>query len=248
MKFNPEQTKKGKDFVVKVTCAKSPLSKIAKKLVRDVNVHKLNYNQLKYIFSIVRQECGLSAIVKSKNMIELPTEIELQNFYSTINNSIHKLMFEFLEGTGLRVSEMTDLKVERIDFSSNTIFIYQGKGSKDRIALVGDKLKDKLLLYLEGKSNQYLFESNRHTKYSNRRIEQLCSQYKVKAQINKELTPHTFRHLFMTKLAEAGVSAEKRAILAGHSNPATQEIYTHLSLSNIKSEVIDVIDNYDRAN
>jgi site-specific recombinase XerD len=96
---------------------------------------------------------------------------------------------------------------------------------------MSDVLKSKIQIYLSNRHNRYLFESNRGTRFSTRRIQQLTSHYKFRANIDgPQLTPHTFRHLYNTRLAEAGVSKETRALLAGHSNSNTQDIYTHLSV------------------
>ncbi len=231
------------NFVTKDADTKNELQLIIRSLIRETNRKKLSYEQLIYIFRRVREECDIEVPQKPKRLIELPTEEELNSFYHIIKRTDHKLMFEFLEGSGLRVSEFTDLEVSRIDFATNRVFVSQGKGSKDRIALIGNKLKEKILLYLDGRNLTYLFESNRNTKYSSRRIEQLCEKYKLKAKISKELTPHTFRHIWNTHLATAGVSEEKRALLAGHSeNSDTQKIYTHLSLGTFKEEVVAVLD------
>ena len=70
----------------------------------------------------------------------------------------------------------------------------------------------------------------------------MCKVYKEKAGIEASLTPHTFRHLLMTKLAHAGISKEKRMIIAGHSSEKTQDIYTHLGMGGIKDEVIAILD------
>jgi integrase/recombinase XerD len=142
-------------------------------------------------------------------------------------------MFEFLMGTGVREAELCSIEVSKINFQTNTIFI-TGKGKKDRLILMSDVLKSKIQIYLSNRNNRYLFESNRSTKYSTRRIQQLCAHFRFRADLNSvQLTPHTFRHIYNTRLAESGVSKETRALLAGHSNSNTQDIYTHLSVGGL---------------
>ena len=119
---------------------------------------------------------------------------------------------------------------------------HQGKGNKDRVTVMGDHLKEKLLIYLQKRKNKFLFESNRQTKLTPRRIEQICKSYKEKAGLEKSLTPHTFRHLWNTSLAEGGLQREQRALLAGHSNEKTQDIYTHLGVGGMKLRVIQILD------
>ncbi len=233
------------NFVTQKSIAKSPIQKLILQMIREVNRQKLNYDQLKYIFKTVRNECGVEVPNQNgRKLIELPSQEELNSFYKAIENPIHRLIFEMLEGTGLRVAELCNFQVSRIDFKGNTGFVSEGKGKKDRIVIIGNALLQKIELYLEGKKNRYLFESNRHTKFSTRRIEQLCQNYKEAAKIEKDFTPHTFRHLWNTRLAEKGVSKEKRALLAGHSSEKTQDIYTHLGIGGVKNEVLGILDGF----
>jgi site-specific recombinase XerD len=227
------------DFVAKTTDAKSPIQSLIKSICREVNRQKPDYRQLSYAFRIVRERCGIEAPNQKKRRLrELPTVDELKRFYDVIDDPIHRLIFEMMENTGLRVSELCNLQVSRIDFDTNLIFVSAGKGDKDRVVVMGNVMKEKLKIYLANRRNKFLFESNRCTKFTPRRIEQLCLQYKELSGIAKILTPHIFRHVLMTRLAMAGLSEEKRAILAGHSDSATQQIYTHLSAGGFKNEVI----------
>jgi len=223
--------------------AKSHLQALIRNLIRETHRHKLSYDQLRYIFKTVRKRAQLHAPrSKTQKLYELPSQTELERFYGQISNSTHKLIFQTLETSGLRVAELCNLQVDRIDFRSNLIFVSKGKGQKDRVTVIGNRLKEKLQIYLQGRKNKFLFESNRHTKFSTRRIEQLCQEYTTRAGITKNFTPHTLRHLWNTRLAEAGLSKEKRMILAGHSSEKTQDIYTHLGAGGVKDEVIAILD------
>jgi len=241
-KSDPLEVIKLDNFAPRNGSAKSGIQNLIKHIVRETNRQKLNYDQLKYVFKAARERTEVKAPCKPNKLYELPTEDQLRAFYKVIENPIHRLIFEVLEGTGLRVAELCSLKVSRIDFQKNLVFVSKGKGQKDRVTIIGTKLIEKLRIYLEGRNNTFLFETNRHTKYSPRRVEQLCKEYKTKAGLEKDLTPHTFRHLWNTRLAEAGLSRERRAILAGHSNEQTQTIYTHLSAGGNKDEVIEILD------
>lgn len=226
---------------------KSDLRQIVKYLARETNRLKLNYGQLKYVFKAVRDQCDVVIPgAKGRKLYELPTTDELERFYAAIEDPIHKLIFETLEMTGLRVSELVNLQVDRLDLKNNVGFVSKGKGDKDRIVIIPTSLAEKIRIYLDGRNNRFLFESNRNTKYSRRRIAQLCAKYRREAEIGKKLSAHTFRHLFCTKLAEAGVSKEKRAILAGHSSERTQEVYTHLGVGGVKNEVLAILERMKR--
>jgi integrase/recombinase XerD len=218
---------------------------LIKQISLAVNKDKITYRQLRYIFREVRQRCELEVPDQRRRKLkELPSKADLRAFYDEIEQPTHKLIFETLENTGLRVSELCNLLVERIDFETNLVFVNEGKGKKDRVTVMGNRLKEKLKIYLDNRKNRYLFETNRFSKFSPRRIEQLCMAYKIAAKISRDLTPHTMRHIWNTRLAEAGLTEEKRALLAGHENQETQKIYTHLGAGGFKGEVIAILDTF----
>lgn len=231
------------DFAHGRAGAYSSIQRLIKVIVREVNHHKLSYDQLKRIFKEVRDKTGVEAPKKKESLLELPTDEQLHTFFNSINDPIHKLIFRFLLGTGLRVSELCNLEVSRIDFANNQFFVKEGKGGKDRVGLMSDHLKQDAQLYLAGKRNKYLFETIRATKFSPRRIQQLADCYSLKSGVH--IYPHLMRHLYATKLAQAGLSEDQRKVLCGHSkNSDAQQIYTHLSLSGIKEDAIKVINEF----
>ncbi len=236
-----------RDFASENAIPKSHLQTLVRHIAREVNRHKISYDQLKFVFRSVRERCDLAVPNQSgRKLYELPSGEELTAFFAAIKNPVHRLIFEVLEGTGVRVDELCSLEVRRIDFERNLVFVHEGKGKKDRVTVIGCKLVEKIRLYLQDRKNKYLFESNRHTRYSTRRVEQLCEQYREAAGITKRFTPHTLRHVWNTRLAEAGVPKEKRKILAGHNSDRAQDIYTHLAAGGIKDDVLAVLDQISR--
>lgn len=220
----------------------SAISKLVKAICKEVNHHKLNYDQLKRVFKEVRDRTGVEVPRKKETLLELPTDEQLRHFFDSIQDPIHKLIFKFLIGTGLRISEACSLEVRRIDFEKNMLFVHQGKGSKDRIAVMSDHLKNELQIYLAGKKNRYLFETIRADKFSPRRIQQMADIYSKKSGVH--IYPHLMRHLYATKLCEAGISEDHRKILCGHAkNSDAQQIYTHLTLAPIKEDAIKALNN-----
>lgn len=231
------------NFTTKKGNVKSPISETITLLARNVNKHKLDYDQLRFIMKRVREKCEIEYPKKTKKLPQMPSAKELGRFYLAIDNPVHKLLFETLEGSGLRISELVNLKVSEIDFDNNTLFINQGKGHKDRIAIIGNKLIDKIKLYLEGRKNIYLFESNRNTNFTTRRLQQLCTKYADLADVSEKIRCHTFRHLFITNLASNNISREIREIIAGHSKGSkAHDVYLHLSVGSAKDEIIKVLD------
>lgn len=222
--------------------ANSAISRLVRNISREVKHHRLNYDQLKRVFREVRERTGVEVPRRKETLLELPTDEQLRHFFECIHDPIHKLIFKFLIGTGLRISEACNLEVRRIDFDKNLLFVHRGKGGKDRVAVMGDTLKAELQIYLAGKKNRYLFETIRADKFSSRRVQQMAENYSKKSGVY--VYPHLMRHLYATKLAEAGISEDQRKILCGHSkNSDAQQIYTHLTLNSIKEDVIKVLNS-----
>lgn len=231
-------------FDVSNTDAKHISARLIRMMVLATNKHKLDYASLRYIHRQVIKRTKLDIPRKAKKLYELPTSEELDRFFESIADPQIKLVFLVLHNCGLRVSEVCSIQVSKIDFQNKTIFI-TGKGNKDRLVPMTNKLSDKILLFLSGRNHRYLFESKLGTPYTTRRIEQLCQETKIKAEIKKKLSPHTFRHIFFSRLAEAGVSPDIRAMIAGHSNTKTQDIYTHIGLAGSKDLIIEALEKME---
>lgn len=212
-------------------------------MCREARKHNFSYHQLNYIFRNVRTKCFIDVPGRKPNkLFELPTQQELEAFFKAIHDPAHRLLFSFLLSTGVREGEACNLQVKHLDLDNNQAFIQEGKGKKDRIVIVSEKLKQMLALFLKGRNHKFVFQSNRNTKYTTRRVQQLCLKYKAKAGLGCRFTPHVLRHIHMTKLAEAGVSKERRALLAGHSNEDMQNQYTRLGTAGIKTDILSVFE------
>ena len=150
-------------------------------------------------------------------------------------------MLKLLFYTGLRVSELVNIKVSDIDIKNNKIFVNQGKGLKDHYVLFPEAFRLVLEAFLTNSNGkQYLFESNRGTKYTPRRIQQIVSGYMKNAGINaypnRRLGPHIFRHQFLTFLTKKGMSDAQIQLISGHSTKKSLEVYQHLSLNDVEKD------------
>ncbi|MEA1940307.1 MAG: site-specific tyrosine recombinase XerD [Candidatus Caldatribacteriota bacterium] len=152
-------------------------------------------------------------------------------------------ILELLYATGLRVSELVDLKVDNINME-NKMLKCLGKGSKERIIPFGNKSCQALDAYIKKvrpkliKDNRgdTLFLNNRGKKLSRQGIFYLIKKYAEKLEINKKITPHTLRHTLATHLIENGADLRSVQEMLGHSNIATTQIYTHVSRKWVKEE------------
>jgi len=149
-------------------------------------------------------------------------------------------ILELIYGSGLRVSEVVNLKIDDINFNQKFMRI-RGKGNRERIAFFNEialKRIDDYLLEREknkkGNFTSYLFVNNRGNKLSRQFVWKIVKKYTLLAGIDKNVKPHTLRHSFATHLLESGLDLRIVQELLGHKNLATTEIYTHIDRTQIK--------------
>lgn len=152
-----------------------------------------------------------------------------------------RTMLEITYGAGLRVSELLSLKTEDINLELGFIRCY-GKGNKERIIPIGEIALDFLNIYLanirpkiqKNIKTKELFLNSRGKSMSRQGFFKILLNYGNKAGIMKHLSPHTLRHSFATHLLENGADLRSVQEMLGHSDISTTEIYTHLSMKQIK--------------
>jgi integrase/recombinase XerD len=152
-----------------------------------------------------------------------------------------KAMLEMLYATGLRVSELINLKIGDVNSDVGFVRCF-GKGSKERIIPVGKVAVDYLNRYMmngrekfvRAGSSEYLFLTNRGTKMTRMGFWKLIKKYAAKAGITKHITPHTLRHSFATHLLEGGADLRSIQEMLGHVDIATTQVYTHVSREQMK--------------
>lgn len=167
------------------------------------------------------------------NLLEVP----LLDAFSYRN----KAMLEVLYATGIRVSELVNLKLGDIDIESATLRT-MGKGSKERIVPLGDYALRYLTIYirdyrpmlLKRDYNDYLFLNNHGKKLTRQGFFKIIKARAKEANIQKELSPHTLRHSFATHLLNHGADLRSIQELLGHSDISTTQIYTHISNEHLK--------------
>ena len=253
--MNQIQTNESTDNVIQLKSAictpqrpwtQSVITRLSKQLARETRKHKLSYDQLKRIFVNVRKECGVEVPRVKNKMLELPTDANLQKWFDSITDPIHKLIFQTMVQTGLRVNELVNLEVKHVDLANNLALVKEGKGGKDRMIVIGNKLRAQLEIYLAAKNNRYLFETIRNTKFSKRRIQMLAEEYSKKSGVHVHC--HMLRHIYITRLAYQNLNEDQRGILAGHAKSSRSDLqsrYTHVTLSGIKDQAIAAIDSYN---
>jgi integrase/recombinase XerD len=155
-------------------------------------------------------------------------------------------MLETLYGCGLRVSELTSLKISNLHFKEGFISII-GKGDKQRLVPIGSIAKKHIEIYL--KADRYgrqtkkgdediLFLNRRGSRLSRVMIFMIIKELAEKAGVHKNISPHTFRHSFATHLIEGGADLRAVQDMLGHESITTTEIYTHLDREYLRDVII----------
>lgn len=144
------------------------------------------------------------------------------------------LILEMLYSTGIRVSELVNIKLKDIKLKENKIIVF-GKGKKERIVFFGSKLENMLNKYLQNHQNEYLFINTKEEKLNDRTVRKIVSDNARKANINVTVTPHTLRHTYATHMLNAGADLKCVGDLLGHENLSTTQIYTHVSNERLRS-------------
>lgn len=194
---------------------------------------------IKYSYNSILNKDITISIKRPKREKKFPsvlTKQEIKDLFDAISNKKSKLIISLLYACGMRVSEITNLKIVNLDFEEKIGYIKQAKGKKDRIFNIPIFLIEDLKNQSEKqkKFNQEHLFSGPKGKLSERNIQKIVKKAKEKAGIKKEVHPHTLRHSFATHLLENGVDIRKIQELLGHADLSTTQIYTHISTQELK--------------
>ena len=189
-----------------------------------------------------RLSIKIPEILSIKEIDKMISSIDL----SKSNGQRNKAILELLYSCGLRVTELINLKISNINFTDNYIKII-GKGNKERLTPINNKALDCLNLYLRNdrynqklnnKSKDIVFINNRGNKLTRVMIFIIIKKLANKCCINKNISPHTFRHSFATHLIKGGADLRAVQEMLGHESITTTEIYTHLDKEYLRSNIM----------
>ena len=231
-------------------------------------VSKINYSertQARWISSIkgffgflledeLREDNPSALLETPKLGLYLPDTLSLEEIEKLIsateeNTDLAKrnrCMIEVLYGCGLRVSELTELQISNINFKENYLKI-QGKGDKVRFVPLADYTADFIKNYINNirskqkinpKHSDILFLNSRGTQISRQMVFLIIKEIVRKAGIQKNISPHTFRHSFATHLLQNGADLRFIQEMLGHSSITTTEIYTHLNTEELHETIL----------
>ena len=152
-----------------------------------------------------------------------------------------RAMLEVLYATGVRVSELINLKMSQINLNQGVLRIV-GKGDRERLIPLGDEAQDWLREFIDGprveilleRQTDYLFPTRRGDRMTRQAFWHIIKRYARKAGVLKKLSPHTVRHAFATHLLNNGADLRVVQLLLGHSDVSTTQIYTHVARERMK--------------
>lgn len=181
--------------------------------------------------------------VLSINEVELLLDFDLNKKQDYRDKAILELLYS----SGLRISELINLKLENINLNENLVRV-MGKGKKERIVPIGDYatyyldlyIKEYRKLFLKGKISDYVFINASGNKLSRQSVFKMLQKRKEEKQIKTKFSPHTLRHSFASHMLENGADLRSIQELLGHSDISTTQIYTHIGDKKIR-------ENYDES-
>ncbi len=189
------------------------------------------------LVSSPKKEKRIPKFINYNNMEEI---LNVPNI-KTKEGQRERVILEVLYASGVRVSELVNIKLKDIDFSNKNILIL-GKGSKERLVSFGDYaleyinlyLKEGRKLLLDGVKSDYLIVGKKSEKLTTRRVEQIIDDIIKRTSIKLNITPHMFRHTFATHLLDNGCDLLVVQELLGHASLSSTEIYTHVSNEHLR--------------
>jgi len=208
---------------------------------RSISAIKSFFNYL--IFEGYIKDSPISNIESPKQEKKLPkvlTEEEIKKLINSIDlnhdfGQRNKTIIEILYGTGIRVSELINLKLSNIFFKENIIKVI-GKGNKERFVPLGEIASNEMKIYInnrnrlkiDSKSSDILFLNRYGRGLTRSMIFKIISDASKRVGLDKKISPHTLRHSFATHLIKNGADLRTIQLILGHESITTTEIYTHL--------------------
>lgn len=233
--------KEVKEYLSYLYDKKYSKSSLSRKISTLRSFYKYLYNESlidknPYIFvSLPKKEKKLPRYVNYEDLDLIFNIPDLNTTYGIRD----RLILELLYGTGIRVSELCNIKLKDIDLKNKTIRII-GKGDKERIVLYGEYCSEILSKYLNVRENEeYLILSNNNKKINVSTVQKILKDILKQASIKKNITPHVFRHTFATHLLNEGCDILTVKELLGHSSLDTTQIYTHVSNEKLRKVYLD---------
>lgn len=240
-----------KDYLEHLSLKKEKTSSIRRKISSLKSFYKFLYKN-NYIN---KKDYPLTKIAYPKMEKKLPKFIYYNDLLEIINESSKdkdgvrdRLIIEMLYATGVRVSELINIKINDIDFNNRRIIVL-GKGNKERIVYYGEYAEEVLKEYMkthERKNHNYLFVNSKGGKLTDRGVRYIIDNIMSKLSVKTHVTPHVLRHTFATDMLNNGCDIKVVQELLGHSSLKATEIYTHVTNEHLKKVYYECFPRRDK--
>ncbi|WP_375562683.1 site-specific tyrosine recombinase/integron integrase [Bernardetia sp. OM2101] len=235
-----------------------PIEHITQKEVQEylyqkIREEKISFSTQKQIVGAIKlfykemykKDLKIDYLYPDRQEHKLPNVLSKEDVVRLINspkNLKHKTILTGIYSAGLRISEITKVKINDIDSKRMIIRVKGGKGYKDREVMLSEQFLVLLREYYKAyKPKEWLFEGQNGGQYSTTSIQKIFKKALKNANINQEATVHTLRHSFATHLLENGTDIRFIQEFLGHNSIKTTQIYTHIT-KNSKSKVKSPLD------
>lgn len=206
---------------------------------RKLNNRSINYYNsiIRFIYDVVLDypinQKQIPMIKGKRRLPKILSEEELNIFFNACENYMYKTIFMMIYGSGLRISEATNLRVEDIDSKNMRLFVRNGKGERERYTVLPkaslEMLREYFKRYKPNHLEGYLFLNEDGKPLTVERLRVYFRRYRRKSGISKDFIVHSLRHSFATKLVEEGVPLVQVKELLGHSCIRSTMTYVHVA-------------------
>jgi site-specific recombinase XerD len=226
-------------------------------LIKDKHLSTSTTNQagcaLRFLFRVTlnQPEIGIEIPLRKppERLPELLSRQEVESILAACTNLRHRTILTTIYATGLRVSELCQLKVSDVDSKRMMLRISHGKGGKDRYTLLSPKLLQTLRIYWQAfRPDDWLFPKLDGSRpISDSQIQRLFYAAKRRAKVTKQGGIHSLRHAFATHLLDSGVDLHSISRLMGHDHLSTTARYLHLQQQVVKTDSpLDLLSNLSK--
>lgn len=221
-------TKELREFLMKYLREEKKLEE------RSVNYYN---SVIRFIYDVVLDypinQKQIPMYKKKRKLPKILREEELNIFFNACDNYIYKTIFMMIYGSGLRISEATNIRIEDIDSKNMRLFVRNGKGERQRYTVLPkaslEMLRKCYKMYKPNHPEGYMFLNSDGNPLKVGRLRENFRRYRRKAGISEEFIVHSLRHSFATKLVEEGVALVQVKELLGHSCIRSTMTYVHVA-------------------
>jgi integrase/recombinase XerD len=229
---------------------RTPPKQKARELARHLRGERSDYDYLKQVFRHLRAELEIEIPRAPKRLPHVPSEDEIRRYYQVVwqaRNFGDMVLIKTLLYTGVRVSELVNIRLGDVDLDRCQITVVQGKGGKDRVVPFPASFKETLGMHMarmREKGAAHLFESSWKKRYSDRGVRRMLERYAEAAGLERNLSPHQLRHFLLTWLKKQGIDDALIQPYSGHASRQSLEMYSRLAISEAQKQYDEVMGHF----